>query len=153
MPGAADTVQRAVHALETGQLAGWIRRVFAVVVVVTVALIYLYHFRGLATSQAMDQAQIGRHIASGQGWKTGFVRPRAVAQLQAHGKSVPDRIWFDTYNAPLPPLFDAATLAHYFRTLDFSLGERQVAGLLEFSGRAASVGAITGPITPRFAAV
>lgn len=50
-------------------------------------------------------------------------------------------------------IFDAATLANYFRTLDFSLGERQVDGLLEFSRRAAAVGAITGPVTPRFAAV
>jgi len=32
--------------------------------------------------------------------------------------------------------FDAATLARYFRTLDFSLGERQVAGLTEFGRRA-----------------
>jgi chorismate dehydratase len=36
--------------------------------------------------------------------------------------------------------FDAATLATYFRTLDFSLGERQVAGLREFARRAASIG-------------
>jgi chorismate dehydratase len=33
-------------------------------------------------------------------------------------------------------VFDAATLATYFRTLDFSLGERQVAGLREFAARA-----------------
>ncbi|MEE6305311.1 menaquinone biosynthesis protein [Plantactinospora veratri] len=32
--------------------------------------------------------------------------------------------------------FDAATLATYFRTLDFSLGERQVTGLREFARRA-----------------
>ncbi|MGN9913113.1 menaquinone biosynthetic enzyme MqnA/MqnD family protein [Phytohabitans sp. LJ34] len=36
--------------------------------------------------------------------------------------------------------FDAATLASYFRTLDFSLGERQVAGLREFAARAAERG-------------
>ncbi|MGK5737390.1 menaquinone biosynthetic enzyme MqnA/MqnD family protein [Micromonospora sp. URMC 103] len=36
--------------------------------------------------------------------------------------------------------FDAATLATYFRTLDFSLGERQVAGLREFARRAAALG-------------
>ncbi|MFI9641261.1 menaquinone biosynthetic enzyme MqnA/MqnD family protein [Micromonospora sp. NPDC051925] len=35
--------------------------------------------------------------------------------------------------------FDAATLATYFRTLDFSLGERQVAGLREFARRAAAI--------------
>jgi chorismate dehydratase len=33
-------------------------------------------------------------------------------------------------------LFDADTLATYFRTLDFSLGPRQVAGLQEFARRA-----------------
>ncbi|MFY1697284.1 MULTISPECIES: menaquinone biosynthetic enzyme MqnA/MqnD family protein [unclassified Solwaraspora] len=36
--------------------------------------------------------------------------------------------------------FDAATLASYFRVLDFSLGDRQVAGLREFAGRAARLG-------------
>jgi chorismate dehydratase len=37
--------------------------------------------------------------------------------------------------------FDAATLASYFRVLDFSLGRRQVAGLREFAARAAAAGA------------
>ena len=36
--------------------------------------------------------------------------------------------------------FDAATLATYFRALDFSLGERQVAGVREFARRAAARG-------------
>src|SRR5690606_8240629 len=34
--------------------------------------------------------------------------------------------------------FDAETLATYFRALDFSLGERQLAGLCEFAARAAA---------------
>ena len=38
--------------------------------------------------------------------------------------------------------FDAATLANYFRALDFSLGERQVAGLGEFARRAAERGEV-----------
>lgn len=37
--------------------------------------------------------------------------------------------------------FDAATLASYFRRLDFSLGARQVDGLREFARRAAAAGA------------
>lgn len=37
--------------------------------------------------------------------------------------------------------FDAATLASYFRVLDFSLGHRQVEGLREFARRAAENGA------------
>ncbi|MET7422425.1 menaquinone biosynthesis protein [Dactylosporangium sp. NPDC005555] len=36
----------------------------------------------------------------------------------------------------------AETLAHYFRVLDFSLGDRQVAGIREFARRAAARGAV-----------
>jgi chorismate dehydratase len=36
--------------------------------------------------------------------------------------------------------FSAATLAAYFRALDFSLGDRQIAGLREFAARAAAAG-------------
>ncbi|BCJ65200.1 menaquinone biosynthetic enzyme MqnA/MqnD family protein [Polymorphospora rubra] len=42
--------------------------------------------------------------------------------------------------------YDAATLASYFRSLDFSLGDRQVAGLREFARRAAMLGAVP-PLT------
>ncbi len=51
--------------------------------------------------------------------------------------------------------FDAATLANYFRALDFSLGERQVAGVHEFARRAAELGEVPPlPLDgPQFAAV
>jgi chorismate dehydratase len=49
--------------------------------------------------------------------------------------------------------FDAPTLASYFRVLDFSLGERQVAGLREFAARAAARGEVPALDGPRFAAV
>ena len=48
-------------------------------------------------------------------------------------------------------VFDADTLASYFRTLDFSLGPRQVAGLVEFGRRAAAAGAVPGTPEPAFA--
>jgi chorismate dehydratase len=38
--------------------------------------------------------------------------------------------------------FDAATLAAYFRALDFSLGERQIEGMREFARRAAERGEV-----------
>ena len=112
MAGAEELVQRAVHALEAGGLAIWIKRGLVAASVLGLAVYYLWpgHFRGLATSQAMDQAQIGRAIASGKGWRTNFIRPRAVGQLQAHGRDVTQKIWYDTYNAPLPPLVDAIAL-------------------------------------------
>jgi chorismate dehydratase len=48
--------------------------------------------------------------------------------------------------------FPAATLADYFRRLDFSLGARQVAGLREFADRASAAGAVPplGPDGPVF---
>lgn len=51
--------------------------------------------------------------------------------------------------------FDAATLAAYFRVLDFSLGDRQIAGLREFAARATSLGAAPAlpPDGPQFAAL
>jgi hypothetical protein len=111
MPGSADAVQRAVHALEAGGLAVWVKRALVTAAIGGLALFYLMHeCRGLATSQAMDQAQIGREIARGHGWRTNFIRPRAVGQMQGHGKNVAKKIWFDTYNAPLPPLVDAIAL-------------------------------------------
>jgi Dolichyl-phosphate-mannose-protein mannosyltransferase len=110
MSGSAEFVQRAVHALEAGTLAVWVRRSLLALAVIALAMYYLYGFRGLATSQAMDQAQIGRTIASGHGWRTNFARPRAIGQLQANGKNVAQKIWSDTYNAPLPPFVDAIAL-------------------------------------------
>src|SRR5437870_8754400 len=110
MPGSADFIQRMVHAIEAGGLAVWIRRGLVALAIFVIAGIYFWHFPGLATSHAMDQAQIGREIASGHGWRTNFVRPCAVGQLQAHGKDVTQRVWSDTYNAPLPPLLDALAL-------------------------------------------
>jgi Dolichyl-phosphate-mannose-protein mannosyltransferase len=109
MPGPADFIQKMVHTLETGTVALWIRRSLLLVVAIALAVYQLYYFRGLATSQAMDQAQIGREIASGHGWSTKFIRPRAIAQLSTHGKNM-SQIQYDTYEAPLPPLVDAIGL-------------------------------------------
>ena len=110
MPGSEDFIQTAVHALEAGGLSVWVKRGAVALGIIAIAAIYLYQFRGLSTSQGMDQAQIGRAIASGEGWKTKLARPRAIGQLKNHGKSISEKIWVDTYNAPLPPLVDAIAL-------------------------------------------
>lgn len=46
--------------------------------------------------------------------------------------------------------FDAATLARYFRTLDFSLGERQLAGLTEFARLVGPRIGLDGAVRPVF---
>ncbi len=73
-----------------------------------------------------------------------FVRSRAEAL--AHVDDVA------TQAARWEP-FDPATLARYFRTLDFSLGPRQLEGLTEFARRAALAGALPEPVPPTFAAI
>jgi hypothetical protein len=110
MPGSEEFVQSAVHALEAGGLVVWVKRGALALGIISIVVLHFYQFRGLSTSQGMDQAQIGRAIASGEGWCTKMARPLAVGQLQAHGKDVSRNIWFDTYNAPLPPLIDAIAL-------------------------------------------
>jgi chorismate dehydratase len=50
-------------------------------------------------------------------------------------------------------VFDGRTLATYFRTLDFSLGPRQIDGLLEFARRATLYGGVASHVTPEFAQV
>jgi hypothetical protein len=110
MPGSEEFIQSAVHALEAGGLVVWVKRGAVALAIAALVVLYFYQFRGLSTSQGMDQAQIGRAIASGQGWRTKLVRPLAVGQLQAHGKDVAQSVWSDTYNAPLPPLIDAIAL-------------------------------------------
>jgi 4-amino-4-deoxy-L-arabinose transferase-like glycosyltransferase len=110
MAGSADFIQRAVHALEAGEHAHWIRRGLAIVAIIGLALFYwLHEFRGIVTPQSMDQAQVGRELARGHGFGTKLIRPLAFGQLQAHHKS-PQNISRDTYNAPLPPLIDALAL-------------------------------------------
>ena len=110
MPGSEEFIQSAVHALEAGGLVVWVKRVALALAIIAIVVVHMYQFRGLSTSQGMDQAQIGRAIASGGGWGTKMARPLAVQQLQAHGKDVAKNIWFDTYNAPLPPFVDAIAL-------------------------------------------
>jgi hypothetical protein len=110
MPGSEEFVQSAVHALEAGGLVVWVKRGALALGIAAIFVLHLYQFRGLSTSQAMDQAQIGRAIASGEGWRTKLARPLAVGQLQAHGKDVSQNVWIDTYNAPLPPLVNAIAL-------------------------------------------
>ena len=110
MPGSADFIQKAVHTLETGATALWIRRALLLAGAIALAVYQFYYFRGLVTPQAMDQAQIGREIASFHGWRTHFIRPRAIGQLSDHKKNVARNIQHDTYEAPLPPLIDAIGL-------------------------------------------
>jgi chorismate dehydratase len=64
---------------------------------------------------------------------TAFVRSRDLSLARVADVADGAARWED---------FDAATLATYFRRLDFSLGPRQLAGLHAFAARAAACGAV-----------
>ena len=68
-------------------------------------------FQGLSSSTAMDQAQISREIARGNGISTKFIRPIAYHQAETQaGRSVSFQGFQDTYHSPLNLLVNAAVL-------------------------------------------
>jgi hypothetical protein len=65
-------------------------------------------FRGLNSPEGMEQAQISREIARGNGFTTKVIRPIAFDQATKGGKEQVDFTSFkDTYHAPINPLINA----------------------------------------------
>ncbi len=96
--------------LDTGIV---IRRSLFLIVLIILTLGHLFVlFRGLDTPQAMDQAQIAREIARGNGFSTKTIRPVAYWQAvkAANGGVVQFKAFPDTYHSPLNPLINAAVL-------------------------------------------
>jgi hypothetical protein len=82
---------------------------FVVLLALSFANLFLF-FRGLSTQQAMDQAQLGREIARGNGLTTKFIRPvdyEMSKEQQSDGKLSIVGLK-DTYNSPLYPFINAA---------------------------------------------
>lgn len=68
-------------------------------------------FSGLSSPHAMDQAQIGREIARGNGFSTQFIRPISYAQTEKKAQHIVSlKLFPDTYHSPLNPLVNAAIL-------------------------------------------
>jgi hypothetical protein len=104
-------VQTAVHSLEQGKLAPFIRGGMLVFLIIALTILYLFvQFRGFETVTAMDQGQIARNIAAGKGFSTQFIRPLAIWQLDHTGKGVPTENFPDFYQSPLTPFLNALPL-------------------------------------------
>lgn len=95
--------------LEVGIL---VRRSLFILILILLTLGNLFTlFRGLNSPQAMDQAQIAREIARGNGFCTKMIRPVAYDQATKEAKrSVAMDRFEDTYHSPLNPLLNAAVL-------------------------------------------
>ncbi|MEM1083593.1 MAG: glycosyltransferase family 39 protein [Verrucomicrobiota bacterium] len=83
-----------------------IRRILFFVVLLCLTWIHLsVLFRGLGTEHAMDQAQLGRQVARGEGLTTKNIRPLEYHLAEAQAESaIPFTGLRDTYHAPLNPL-------------------------------------------------
>jgi hypothetical protein len=83
---------------------------FLILVALTLGNLFTL-FRGLNSPQAMDQAQIAREIARGNGFTTKMIRPVALDQARKGEERSVSLIGFqDTYHSPLNPLLNAAVL-------------------------------------------
>ena len=84
---------------------------FLVLIILTLANLFIF-FRGLNSPQAMEQANIAREVARGNGLSTKVIRPIAYVQaMEKQGGTAISFVGFkDTYHSPLNPLLNAAVL-------------------------------------------
>jgi len=105
-----STIQSALLNLEQGRLAVWIWRLVIVAFALLVAALWLLgKFNGFASPDAMDQAQIARQLADGQGFTTLYARPLALHLMLARTGSI-DHPLPEISQAPLGPMINAALL-------------------------------------------
>ena len=104
-------LQKTVRDIDSGTIARILKiGMISSVLIGLCVLYFLFHFKGLGTEAAMDQAQIARSLISGEGFSTRYIRPLAIRELSDAGKPVPSGSFPDFYNAPLFPLLEAAAL-------------------------------------------
>ncbi len=106
-------VQNFVHKLEEGGWATWVRRILVGMFIVFIISLWMFRengFKGLSHEFAMEQAQISREIARGNGFSTKFIRPAALYQFRQNTGRFDLDHTPDTYHAPLNPLINAPFL-------------------------------------------
>ncbi len=103
--------QEFVHSIEQGKFAPLLKGGAGLAVLVTVALVLLFfRFTGFDSEAAMDQAQISRSLAAGEGFSTKYIRPIALWQLDRAEKPIPSGAFPDFLNPPLSPLANTVPL-------------------------------------------
>jgi hypothetical protein len=132
-----NITQGILHAVEEGKARVLTRIIPFAVTLLVIFLCYNFRvFNGLDDAQSMDNAQVARQIARGDGFTTKFIRPYALGQLNSLAQKRPaaqdrelfpaakfpkgtERILPDTYNAPGYPYL----LAGWFKLLNSKFDE------------------------------
>ncbi len=103
-------IQWLLHATEQGWLAKWVRHVVIATALVSLALGWMFvRFNGFNLPEAMDQAQIARQLATGQGYTTLYVRPLALHLALMRTGRTPSPLP-DASQPPLGPVVHAPVL-------------------------------------------
>lgn len=136
------SIQKFLHAFEQGAVAVWLRRLLVALVLGIVAAVWItLKFNGFSDPDAMDQAQIGRQLASGQGYSTLYARPLALHAMLARTGEIRTPLP-EVSQAPLGPALNAVILRMAGMNFTFapgvvvSPGERAIAlgGFVLFAG-------------------
>lgn len=101
--------------LFSGGAAQFVPRALVFGLLLWLTWFYLFlDFRGLSAAEGMDQAQIAREGARGNGFVTKVIKPLALHQINASKESEAEHVGLrnlqDTYHAPLNPLLNSIVL-------------------------------------------
>jgi len=100
-----ERIQGMVHSLEAGALGRLMRLLLVLTAMVALALVLLFvKFKGLSAAEGMDQAQIAREYARGNGLVSQQIRPFEMFLEVEKGRPEVSKPLQDTFHAPLWPL-------------------------------------------------
>jgi len=84
----AEIIQTAIHKLEVGGGARFLRFILLALAVFGLALREdLHAYRNFSTPEAMDSAQLARNLSEGKGYTTLFIRPFSLYLMQKHNEA------------------------------------------------------------------
>ncbi|MEI9962050.1 MAG: glycosyltransferase family 39 protein [Limisphaerales bacterium] len=88
-----ELIQKAIHALEVGAAARYLRFIVLGLAILALVLTYdLRAYRNLATPEGMDAAQLARNISEGKGYTTQFIRPLSLYLVQSRNHARADSL-------------------------------------------------------------
>jgi len=103
-------VQTFVHRIEEGVWAGPLRFLLLLVCLLALTILFISGFQGLSSAAGMEQAQIARELARGNGFSTKVIRPLAVWEFRSRKGVFPAGAIPDIYHAPLNPFINSLFL-------------------------------------------
>jgi len=97
--------------METQESKSILLKIIFLTALIGLVIVHLvFNFKGLTSKHGIDQAQMGRQIAEGEGVTTQFIKPFAIQQLEEANIPVNFYKFKDTSHSPLNPLIYAGVI-------------------------------------------